>query len=79
MNLIGHDGWVNDIIFHPNGKYLLSASDDKSVRIWDMEKNGVCIKKMLDIHTSFVTTIAISRKAIATGSVDKSIKVFELR
>jgi hypothetical protein len=34
---------------------------------------------MLDIHISFVSTIAISRKAIATGSVDKSIKVFELR
>lgn len=78
MNLIGHDGWVNAIIFHPNGKYLLSASDDKSVRIWDMEKNGVCIKKMLDIHTSFITTIAISRKALATGSVDKSIKLFDL-
>jgi len=41
MNLIGHDGWVNDIVFHHNGKYLLSASDDKSVRIWDMERNGV--------------------------------------
>lgn len=41
MNLIGHDGWVNDIVFHPNGKYLLSASDDKSVRIWDMQRNGV--------------------------------------
>jgi len=41
MNCIGHDGWVNDLVFHPNGKYLLSASDDKSVRIWDLEKNGV--------------------------------------
>lgn len=44
MNLIGHDGWVNDIVFHPNGKYLISASDDKSLRIWDLEKNGVWIK-----------------------------------
>ena len=79
MNLIGHDGWVNDIIFHPNGKYLLSASDDKSVRIWDMEKNGVCIKKMLDIHTSFVTSICLSRKALATASVDKTVKIFNLQ
>lgn len=79
MNLIGHDGWINDIVFHSNGKFLLSASDDKSVRIWDMEKNGVCIKKLLNIHDSFITCIAISRKSIATCSVDKSIKVFELR
>jgi platelet-activating factor acetylhydrolase IB subunit alpha len=41
MTFIGHDGWVNDLVFHPNGKYLLSASDDKSVRIWDLEKSGV--------------------------------------
>ena len=79
MNLIGHDGWINDIVFHSNGKFLLSASDDKSVRIWDMEKNGVCIKKLLNIHDSFVTSIAISRKSIATCSVDKSVKIFELR
>ena len=79
MNLIGHDGWVNDIIFHPNGKYLLSASDDKSVRIWDLEKNGVCIKKMLDIHTTFITSICLSKKSLATSSVDKTIKIFNLQ
>jgi platelet-activating factor acetylhydrolase IB subunit alpha len=70
---------VNDIVFHPNGKFMLSASDDKSVRIWDLEKNGVCIKKMLGIHDNFITSISISRKAIATGSVDKKAKIFELR
>ena len=31
MFLSGHDGWVNSISFHHNGKYLLSASDDKSI------------------------------------------------
>jgi len=71
MNLIGHDGWVNTIIFHPNGKYLLSGSDDKSVRIWDMGKNGVCVRKLTDIHTNFITSISISRKALATASLDK--------
>lgn len=41
MNLIGHDGWVRSIIFHPNGKYLLSSSDDKAVFVWDLSRNGV--------------------------------------
>lgn len=79
MNLIGHDQWVNDIIFHPNGKYLLSASDDKSVRIWDMSKNGVWIKKLLNIHIAGISSICISRKSLATGSVDKSVKIFNLQ
>lgn len=43
MTLAGHDGWVNKVIFHHNGKYLLSGSDDKSVRIWDLANNGVCV------------------------------------
>lgn len=31
MQLSGHDGWVNSLCFHHNGKYLLSVSDDKSI------------------------------------------------
>lgn len=34
---------------------------------------------MLAIHDNFITTISISKKAIATGSVDKKIKIFELK
>jgi len=37
------------------------------------------LNKMAGIHDHFVTSVAISRKAIATSSVDKSIKIFELR
>ena len=25
----GHDNWVRDVVFHPGGRYLLTASDDK--------------------------------------------------
>ena len=34
--LLGHDNWVRGLAFHPGGKYLLSVSDDKSLRIWDV-------------------------------------------
>jgi len=33
---VGHDNWVRSISIHPTGKYLYSASDDKSIRIWDL-------------------------------------------
>lgn len=45
ITLIGHDNWVNDLIFHPNGRFLISASDDKSIRIWDLS-NGRVFKKI---------------------------------
>lgn len=32
-----HYGVVNDLTFTSNGKYLISVSDDKTIRIWDVE------------------------------------------
>lgn len=36
LTLHGHDNWVTDLMFHPNGKYLMSTADDRSIRIWDL-------------------------------------------
>ena len=69
VTLIGHDNWVTDLAFHPTGKYLLSVSDDKSLRIWDLHQ-GRCTKKMVDIHSHFVSSIAIKQKTVVTASVD---------
>jgi WD40 repeat protein len=33
----GHMAKITDIAFTPNGKQLVSASDDKTVRVWDVE------------------------------------------
>lgn len=30
----GHTGGINDIAWSPDGQYIASASDDKSVRVW---------------------------------------------
>ncbi len=33
-----HAGIVNDMSFTSNGKFLISVSDDKTIRIWDVER-----------------------------------------
>ena len=44
--LSGHDNWIRALIFHPGGKYLLSASDDKTIRCWDLAQEGKCVRKV---------------------------------
>lgn len=55
FTFIGHDNWVRGVVFHPGGKYIISASDDKTLRIWDI-RNIRCFKK-LEAHLHFCTCL----------------------
>ncbi|KAI9683871.1 MAG: protein with putative role during mitosis [Trizodia sp. TS-e1964] len=55
--LTGHDNWVRGLVFHPGGKYLISVSDDKTIRCWDLSQEGKCVKTVDDSHHHFVSCI----------------------
>lgn len=55
--LVGHDNWVRALVFHPGGKHLISVSDDKSLRCWDLTQEGKCVKVLADTHEHFVTSV----------------------
>jgi platelet-activating factor acetylhydrolase IB subunit alpha len=55
--LVGHDNWVRGLVFHPGGKYLLSVSDDKTMRCWDLSQEGKLVKTLDDAHGHFVACI----------------------
>ena len=55
--LIGHDNWIRGLVFHPGGKYLLSVSDDKTIRCWDLAQEAKCVKTLDDTHGHFVSCI----------------------
>jgi WD40 repeat protein len=74
-----HDNWVRGVMFHPGGKYLMSCSDDKTIRTWDI-KNQRC-SKVLNAHDHFCATIDFHQTApyVISGSVDLTAKVWECR
>lgn len=55
--LVGHDNWVRAVVFHPGGKYLISVSDDKSLRCWDLSQEGKCVKVLADSHEHFIASV----------------------
>jgi WD40 repeat protein len=36
-----HENWVRQVIFHPSYKYIISCSDDKSIRVLDIKVSGL--------------------------------------
>lgn len=79
--LQGHDNWVNGLVWHPSGRYLLSCSDDKSIRIWDLTRGFKATRVMRDAHDNFVTCLAWNKNQpmMASGGVDNVCKVWECR
>lgn len=55
--LYGHEDEVNAIEFHADGRYILSAADDKTVRVWDLAYTGDCISVLRGMHNGFVTCL----------------------
>ena len=61
----GHNNWVRALVFHPSGKFLLSASDDKTIRVWELV-TGRCVKTV-EAHGHFVATLAWGRQSSSGG------------
>jgi platelet-activating factor acetylhydrolase IB subunit alpha len=75
----GHDNWVRSLSLHPSGKYLYSCSDDKTIRVWDL--NFGKEKKKVDAHDHFVAVVKFNPKYAIIGSAgnDLAIKIWNLK
>ena len=76
--LRGHTAWVTQVVFSPDGKRLASASDDESIKIWDLES----YRETADLkgHADAVNWIAFSpdgKRLVSAGS-DDYVKVWDL-
>jgi platelet-activating factor acetylhydrolase IB subunit alpha len=80
ITFTAHENWVRCVVFHPSGRYIISSSDDKSIRVMDIKEER-CLRTIADAHAHFVTSLALATGATASpvlvsGSVDKAISVW---
>ncbi|XP_052269309.1 F-box/WD repeat-containing protein 7-like isoform X1 [Dreissena polymorpha] len=58
-----------------NGKFVVSGSEDKTLRLWDISQ-ATCVRK-LDGHMDTITKIIWKGNTIITGCEDSSLRVID--
>ena len=78
-SLSGHTSWVRSLAFSSNGKSLVSGSDDKTIKLWDVQTGGLV--RTFHGHTGWICCISISvdSTTIASGSYDKTICLWDIQ
>ena len=76
--LSGHQGAVYAVAISGDGKRLLSGGADKTIRVWDLEKNEELMRG--EGHTDLVRGVALSPDAKVAYSAgnDQTVRMWEL-
>ncbi|XP_051141887.1 COMPASS-like H3K4 histone methylase component WDR5B [Andrographis paniculata] len=79
--LVGHSQGVCDLAWSSDSisTYICSASDDRTVRIWNA-RTGDCVKTLKG-HTDFVFCVNFNPQSnlIASGSFDDTVRVWDVK
>ena len=78
LTLKGHSEDVYSVSFSPDGKRIVSGSEDNTLKVWDAQTGKETLT--LKGHSSSVNSVSFSPDGnrIVSGSTDKTVKVWDL-
>ena len=76
--LVGHQKAVLSLACSPDGKHIVSGSEDRTLLIWDAETHSV-VRGPLEGHTASVNTVvySVDGMRIISGSWDETIRIWD--
>jgi WD40 repeat protein len=77
QTLEGHSASVNSVAFSPDGKQVVSGSDDNTVQLWDAATGAAL--QTLKGHSASVSSVAFSpnNKQVVSGSDDNTVQLWD--
>ncbi len=80
-----HGSGVNSVAFSPDGQFLISGSDDRKLRLWNVEKDR--LERTFEGHAGAVSRVAFSKdgKQVCSatfsgnGDTDNSIRIWDVQ
>jgi WD domain, G-beta repeat len=77
--LQGHTDWVNSCAVNPDGTWIVSASNDKTLKVWDAQSGTECLT--FKGHTHWVRGCAVSPDGawIVSASTDNTLRLWNVR
>lgn len=81
-HMTGHYDTVATLEFDPSGQFLVSGSDDRTVKVWQEQSTGLwaCVQTIED-HEDYVRAVAFDSNGqfLVTTSCDNTIRIYEIR
>ena len=77
--LAGHSAWITSIVFSPDGQTFASASDDDTIKLWNLQTGELLCT--LTGHSEGIRSLTISSdgQTFASGGSDGTIKLWNLQ
>lgn len=75
-----HPDYIRAIAVHPTSPFVLTASDDMTIKLWDWDRQWKCVQ-VFEGHSHYVMGLAINPKdtnTFASACLDRTVKIWNL-